>query len=390
MTNPCDAVWHSVVALWSAAALASFQPAEAQSETRAGVFADYDISSELDIDLVLAGGDLQARRDTPVVDARYRFEAERVLQSGQRWGVRAALAANSGDGRRGFSQTLSLGPQINGQGLSGLATGFVRAPGLDAGSGRVELSGAELYLKTRWLEWQLGWGQTAASHANDPPLTAFRLSRADRSIVDLAGGGLAHTGLSLSAPAPRLAVESRRILGISASASYTPDPQRCGVDICRPAETLDVISPDLSDVLAIAVSFDRRSPASGVRLQARAAFERAQLESALSQYDDPWIFSAHIAREHAGTTLSVSHLRSNDGFSVGHYEAWAATVSFEQGDWLYSAEIAHGDSEVFEIQGTSASIGGSRWIGDNTLFSLGLMSHEVGGVAGLIETGLRF
>ncbi len=390
MIKPCDAVWLYVAAIWSAAALAFFQTSESSAQSVTDFVSGFETNSQLDLDIILAGGDLQSGQDTPVVDARFRFEAEQVRSNGQRFGLRFALAANSGDGRRGFSQIFADGPEQSGQALTGLATGWVAAPQLDPGSGRIEARTAELFLKTSWLEWQLGVGDTAAAGFSESSLTALRLTRADGPVADLSGGGLSHTRLSLSASAPRISIQTRRIVGLSLAASYTPETQRCGVDICRPGATTEVASPDPENLLALAVSFDRRVPSTGVRWRAHAGVEWASVTSPLAQYTDPWIATAGLAREVDGVTLSTSYLASNDGFADGMYTALGFAASIERGDWLYSAELAHGDSEIFTVSGTSGTVGASRWMSDNALFSFGLVSHSAGGFAGVVEGGLRF
>ncbi len=391
MNNPCDAVWLYVAAIWSAAALASIQTAEVQAQSsNDGALSAFDISTELDLDLALAGGDLKSVGDDAVIDVRFRFEAETFRDNGQRWGFSTGIAANTGDGRRGFSQIFPTGPQSQGRAMSGLATGWVGGADLDPGNGRIELSVAELFLKTRWLEWSAGLGQTAAAEARQQSPLAMRLTRADGAISDLIGGGLSHTGLSLSAPAPRIHLETRRIIGIVAAASYAPEAVRCGVEVCRPGETLAILSPDIHTLISLAANFDRRQRSNGVRWRAGLSLERAQVEAAAVAYEDPWIFSADASRERDGVTLSMSYLITNDGFADNQYEAIGFSSSIERGDWLYSIEIAHGDNEIFEQSGGSYAVGASRWFGSHALLSFGVLAHESGGVGALVETGLRF
>jgi hypothetical protein len=390
MIKPCDAVWLCVAAIWSAASPASFQTAHAQTVPHAGLGSVFEITTEFDLDAVAAAGDLQADKTNPVLDGRFRFDAERVMQDGRRWGLRFAAGANSGDGRRGFARPVTTGPTVQGQALTGLATGFTAASNLDPGSGRAAVTAAELYLTGHWVEWRAGLGPTAARAFNPSPISAFRLTRSDRALVDLAGGGLTHTGLSLSAPALRVSAETRRIVGFALAASFTPTAERCGVDQCRPADTLTVASPDIENLASIAASFDRRAPQSGVRWSADVALEYGRKDSSIGGFSDPWVLTAGASRDANGLTLGLSVLHTNDGLDGSTYTAWSALAGFERGDWLYSLEAGHGRSGAFDMDGASLSAGASRWVSDNALISLGFITHSAGGAAAVVETGLRF
>lgn len=390
MIKPCDAVWLCVAAIWSAASPATFQTAQAQSGPDGGLLSGFDLTTEVDLDALIAAGDLEALEDNPVLDARFRLDAERVLGDGRRWGIRAAAALNTGDGRRGFAQTLDAGPVIQGKALSGLATGFVAASGLDAGSGRAAATAAEFYLIGRWIEWRAGLGATAAQDFNPAPASALRLARADRPLADLAGGGLSHTGLSLSAPAVRIAGETRRIAGFSFAASFAPEAERCGVDQCRPAKAADLASPDVSELASVAVSFDRRSPQSAVRWSATIGFEHGQVDHTGLGFEDPWIITASARRERDGVTIGLAALHTNDGFDQDTYTAISGLAAVERGAWYYSLEIAHGESGAFDVDGFSLAAGISRWMTDNALISLGFVTHDAGGTGAMLETGLRF
>jgi hypothetical protein len=390
MIKPCDAVWLCVAAIWSAASPVSFHTAHAQTVPESGSLSAFKVTTEFDLDAVVAAGDLRADHTNPVLDGRIRFDAERVMQDGRRWGFRFAAGANSGDGRRGFSQPANAGPMQQGQALTGLATGFTAASHLDNGSGRAAVTAAELYLKGQWVEWRAGLGPTAARAFNPAPISALRLTRADRALADLAGGGLTHTGLSLSAPTLRVSAETRRIVGFALAASFTPAAERCGVDQCRPADTLAVASPDIDTLASIAFSFDRRAPQSGVRWSGDIALEYGRQDSSIGGFSDPWILTAGASREANGVTLGLSVLHTNDGLDGSAYTAWSALAALERGDWLYSLEAGHGRSGAFERDGGSLSAGVSRWVSDNALVSFGFITHSAGGSAAVMETGLRF
>ena len=388
MMKPCDAAWLCVAATWSAAT-----PAPAAAHSHSGFSTSgpvFETQAELDVDVLLAVGNLEARTDTPVLDARMRYSAEAVRDNGQRWGVRGGLALNSGDGRRGFAQTFAYGPVTSGQAVTGLATGFVAAPDLDVGSARVDLGQAEFYYISQYFEWSAGIGGTAARTYDARYATALRLARADGALADPAGGGLAHSRLSLSAPAPRISVKSRRIIGLSAAVSYTPEGSRCGMDQCRPGATAAVLSPDVETIIAAALSFDRRAPSSGVRWGASVGVERGDVSTPVSTFEDPWIVSAALQRERDGVTVGLNALTTNDGLDGESYTAWSGFYALEQGDWLYSAELAWAESSAFDVHGLSIAFGASRLVGDKSLVSLGFLAHENGGQGVMAEFGLRF
>ena len=390
MIKPCDAAWLCVAATWSAATPAAAALSRAPDPAAPNVSAVLETQIEADIDVMFAAGDLQARSDPPTIDARFRLESDAVRRNGQRWGLRAGAALITGDGRRGFAQLPEEGPTRQGRALAGLATGFVAAPDLDAGSGRVALTEAELYITGRYIEWRAGVGRTAARSSDIRPGAALRLARADGALSDPVGGGLAHTALSLSAPAPRLAAQSRRLLSFSAAASFTPEGARCGIDQCRPADTAAVASPDIKDIVSIALDFDRRSRTSGVRWRVHWGIERGDINSPITRFSDPWVVTAEFAREAGGVTLAVRALSSNDGIEDEAYTAWSGLAAWERGDWLYSVELAQGDSSAFGVKGASLTFGASRLIGQKGLISFGYMAHERGGDGAVAEIGLRF
>ncbi len=361
---------------------------------RGGFLSGFEIDQEFDADLLWAAGDVHAPRDAPYADLRYRLEAEAVGAQGLRWGARLTLAAVSPDGGRGVGGPVVCAADCPDQGL---VTGLYAAPGFDAGQPRAGFHRAELFVRHPYVEVRAGVTDTAAGLERPARLRAFRLAGADGALADPSGRGLSNTGLSLTQPAPGISVQSRRLAGLRAALSYTPDADACGLDHCRPGPP----EGQIGEVWSAGLSFDRRVRSSGVRWAAYAGAEAGALEGPVAaglQLDAPWTAGLALVREADAVTLSARWLASNDGLSGGRYEAAAITAALEAGDWLYSLEAGLGTSDAFNVSATSLVAGASRFVGRNALVGLGVqMTHHdyAGGpplneAALLVETGLRF
>ncbi|MEQ8432712.1 MAG: hypothetical protein RIA71_00600 [Oceanicaulis sp.] len=364
-----------------------------------GVFSAFELDQEFDADLLWAAGDVEAPRDAPYADLRYRLEAEAVGAQGLRWGARLTLGAVSADGGRGVGGPASCAAACPAQGL---VTGLYAAPGFDAAQARAGLHRAELFVRHPFVEVRAGVIETAAGLERPARVRAFRLAGADGALADPSGRGLSDTGLSLTQPAPGVSVQSRRLAGLRAALSYTPDAGSCGLDHCRPGAA----AGEIGEIWSAGFSFDRRVRSSGVRWAAYAGAEAGALEGRAGaagaggapQAESPWTAGVALVREADSVTLSARWLVSNDGLSGGGYEAVSVTAALEAGDWLYSFEAGLGTSDAFSVSATSVVAGASRFIGRNALVGAGvqLTQHsstagpETTGAALLVETGLRF
>ena len=362
------------------------------SAPRAGLLSGFEIVQQLDADLLWSAGDSDALRNSPYADLRYRLEAEAVGAEGLRWGARLTLGAVSADGGRGVGGPVPCGRPCPDQGL---VTGLFAAPGFDGAQARAGLHRAEIFVRHPYGQVRAGLTDTAAGLERPARVRAFRLAGADGPLADPSGRGLADTGLSLTQPAPGVSLQSRRLAGVRAAVSYTPDADACGLDQCRPAAT----AGGIGEIWSAAVSFDRRSPSSSVRWGAYAGAESGALDGpAGPQFEAPWTASLAVVREEGGVTLAARWLASNDGLSSGRYEAVSITAALEAGDWLYAIEAGHGASDAFAVSAASFVIGVSRFVGRNALLGAGvqLTHHDQAGgpgqdeVALLLETGLRF
>ena len=367
-----------VLTIWSAAAPA-FSQDDAASQDGLGRLGPFELKTEFDIDVAAALGDPQGVRAGPHWDLRLRTEAEAITEAGVRWGLAGAIAARSRDGRRGLQRR---GAVQGGQ--PGLVTGL-GGPGLEPES-VAGLTRAEVFLKTTLLEVHAGHGHTAAQRERLRPTAALRLTGADGALFDPLGRGIVDTGLSLSAPAPHITVRSRRIVGLAAALSVTPEGDACGVDRCLAADYGDV-----DDIVSAAVNFDRRMRGSGVRWSAAAGVEsgRAVAGPLSVALDDPWLVRMQAARARDGVTVALSAVQLRDGAPAQDYTAWSGHVAVETGDWLLDAALGRAHSDAAARDGWTAQLGASRFVGRRGLAGLALQM-QAGDAALVVETGLRF
>lgn len=366
-------------------------------QAQAQSLSDTEFEFEADVDVLLALGELHAAREPVYVDLRLKGRSETLLESGWRFGVEASVSAQSGDGRRGHARSVSWGPDIQGQAVVGALSGLHGSTTLDPADARVSFERAELYLQTQWQTWRLGLGQTAARLEGVSPLTALRLAKLDGPGIDPSGLNLGRTNLSFASGAPTLSVQSRRIIGFRASASYSTENTPC-FEGCSPAGRA-LPGPRLEQIWSVAGSFDRRLPSSGVRWQAGLGIEQAQADFQPSFWggEDPWLVSAYIAREHEGLSVSLSGLIGREGVLDQAYHSVSATVSYELEDWLVSVEALSAQADLVESDSQSVQLGASRFVGQSGLAGFALRySREDGrfedreGFLFLLETGLRF
>jgi hypothetical protein len=340
----------------------------------------FEFSHEIDADILAVLGESEGVRDGLHTDFRLRTHAEAISQAGLRWGGAFALAARTRDGRRGL-QSNSGSPF----GPAGLVTGLGGAGGKT--SSVVALERAELFVRGAVFEVYAGVGPSAVRRERLRLPSALRLTSADGALVDPLGQGLVSTALTLSAPSPQLTVKTRRLAGFSVAASYAPSGDVCGPDRC-----LDVRYGEVDQIVSAVVSFDRRSPSSRARWSALAGFEAGQsVAGPLSaQLEDPWVVTAQLAREAQGVTLSVEAVHAQEGPAGTEYSAGSGSISVEAGDWLYSAELGRGFSDLAGDARWTAQLGASRFVGARGVAAAALQVHDGGGTGLLLETGLRF
>lgn len=339
----------------------------------------FDISNEIDLDALTVITGASNGADGLHVDFRLRTEAEMVTQTGRRWGLSLEAVGRTHDGRR------ALQPDAAPAGPGGLVTGL-------GGSGRngrasAGVSRADIFVRGSVLELYAGVGETAARTAQSAPARALRLAAADGPLIDAIGGGLVDTRLTVSAPAPRILVQSRRLVGFGLSASYTPEGDACGADRC-----LDARFGQTTKIFSGAVNFDRRDPVTRTRWTAVAGFEAGQAERGplSGPLEDPWLASVQILRDADGVTFGVRALHARDGLVETEYSAVSGRVAIERGDWLFDAELGRAHSDAVNRDGWTAQVAGSRLVGSRGVIGAGVQLHDRNGAALVVETGLRF
>ncbi|WP_430431053.1 porin [Oceanicaulis sp.] len=351
---------------------------------------------EADLDLVVGVGESAVRKDSPYADLTLRGSSETLTDQGWRYGAELEARLTSGDGHRGLARPGLTGPRVSGRPVAGLLTGLSGEAGLDDASARVIADQAQVYLQTAWVKLRAGLGETAAELEASDSLHVFRLIRAQGGKFDLSGLNIADTGLTLADAAPTVSVQSRRIVGLRFAASFAPDSDPCA-QACHPAGP-EVLRADLGAIWSVAASFDRRAPSTGVRWNASLGFETAQAEGPVAaMFDDPWLMRGALVRQAGDLTLSLSGLTGSDGYQDAEYDSLGFGLAYEQGDWLYGAELGYGQSDLVGAETVSVLLGVSRLVGANGLLGLGVMSvrESAGGtdrdsVQVLVETGLRF
>ncbi|MCH8488874.1 MAG: porin [Oceanicaulis sp.] len=382
----------------SAAVLCALAPPAAVAADLPG---GLQAKAEADIDLVLAP-DPAAAQSGPYGAVALRWSADAVRASGLRWGLDVAGEALTGDGRRGLARALPdcpAGPRApDGRARAGLVSGLSGPTGGAPASGQAGLSQASLWVQTGFVRLRAGIAEGAAGQERPDLPGALRTLRADGGLIDPTGLALADTGLSLAGPAPGLSIQSRRLIGLRATASYTPGAGWRSVGRARAAGP-DLAQIDVRDVWALAASFDRRSPQSGVRWRAYAGAETARAagpDAALMR--DPWVVSARIARSSGDVSLGLAWLKTNDGLPGADYEAVSASAALERGDWLFSAEASAARAGLARRDGRTLQRAASRLVGDHAVIGLAAsLGQETG--AGMqdrrrarlaLEAGLRF
>ncbi|MBI1265216.1 MAG: hypothetical protein GC187_10840 [Alphaproteobacteria bacterium] len=360
-----------------------------------------EAEAEADIDLVLAPAS-GAARPGPYGALAFRWTADAVRPSGLRWGVDLAGEALAGDGRRGLARPLAdcaACPQAAGGGaLAGLVTGLSGPAGGAPAAGEAGLSHAAMWIQTGWVRAAAGIipGAAQAERAGLPG--ALRTLSADGGLMDPTGLALVDTSLDIAGPAPGLSLQSRRLIGLRASVSYTPAAGWRSVGQARPAGP-GVIRAEARGIWALGVSFDRRSPQSGVRWRASLGGEAARAagpQAALMR--DPWTMSARVARSAGDVSVGMAWLKTNDGLPDAAYEAVSAQASLERGDWLFSLEAGSARAGLARRDGRTFQLAASRLVGAHGVIGLSLSAADQTspGMQGrrrvrvALETGLRF
>lgn len=373
---------------------------------------DIDISGAMDAVAATASGD--AARASPFARGEINLGLEHIREDGLRLGLSLGLVAGADSGRRGLSQGVGECPPalaecnaLGGLAPVGLYSGLFAAADPDPAGARLALETAHVYVRAPYWEARLGYGPGAAALESEALPGALRLMRADGPLADPSGRNLASTLNTLSAHAPKLVVRSRRLAGFRLSGSYTPDGDVCGVSVCRVSPDPGVFaSASPSRIVEAGVSFDYRFPVSGIRWRAYITGAQGEADGPFAdEFDDPWVYSAGVQAARGSFAFGAAALVSNDGFAGARYRAEAASISYERGDWLFSAEVSQGQSTLVHARSQSILAAASRYFDPGIILGFGV-SHTDGhvatpGMAGraranrsgtqaFVELGLRF
>jgi hypothetical protein len=294
----------------------------------------------------------------------------------QQHGGRRALGALAGNCPAGAADCAALG----GVAARGLTGGFY-TDGLaeDIGS-RSGLETGYVYARSGLGEVRIGYGPGAAALDGEAAESAFRLSRADGALVDPTGLAGARTLNAASGFAPKLFVRSAAfgqtstIGTLRAAASWTPDAEGCGVDVClyEPGAG-GPLAPQLGAVYELAAEYEISRGLNVFTVNLGAA--RGDV-STLAGADDLEANNASLGWRREAWAGRLAWLRSNNGVIDGDYEAWSATLSYEAGDWLTAIELARFSDDFAHVDGTGLQLGSSRLLGESWILGGGLRYDE--------------
>lgn len=365
-------------------------------------------------DLLLSSQSADAARAGPYGDIHLDFTAEHMREDGIRLGLTLGAVARADSGRRGLSRQFGSCPPaladcaaISGLPVSGVFTGLHAVTAIQAAGPRAGLEIARLYVRAPLFEAELGYGPGAAQQEAIALPGALRLARADGALVDPSGRSIVSTANMLSGHAPKLTVRSRRIIGLRLAGSFTPQADMCGINVCRPEHMPGVLAAaEVSRVAEGAVSFDHRFAATGIRWKAFLTAARGEAGGPLAgEFRDPWAMSGGVQMETGPWATGLSALVSNDGLAGVRYRAQAASISYERGDWLFSAELGEAQSTLVHGRSRSALLAASHYFEPGIILGFGLSHTQAGfavvpagsrvrdqrsGTQFFIETGLRF
>ncbi|MEE2565357.1 porin [Hyphobacterium marinum] len=389
-------------AIYSGAVIAMLAatPAHSQSDnstTNSARLGAFELESDFDAGLVAAAGDSFGRFSGLFADLDARIQAEAITDAGVRWGAVVRLRAQADHGRNGFDgqagSCLATGPgsDCHGFGARSLATG--RYNSVETGSPDRIQAAAEAaygYVRFGWGEIRAGRTQGAAALDQPLPPSAFRLVNAGGGPIDPTGleAGLARN--SLSGFSTRVLVRSERVLGLRAALSYTGQSEGCGVDYCVHETTDGTVTPPvgapvpvrlqgntLNSVIEAGVSFDHTFRDAG-RVELGAGLLLAEPDRAAPGSDDvrSWSVSGRWTFEDWSAGFSHLDVRQTAGQA---YQATAAAISLDRGDWRFAAEGALSSDDFLHEESRLVQIGASRLVGDHALIGAGVRTIDTDG-----------
>jgi hypothetical protein len=338
-----------------------------QTETSGAAFADVEFRFAADASLVFTAGEYGGGA---LADLDTRFEWEGISDNGTRWGLELGGQVQRDSARRGFGNRAgaALVPQRS------LATTRYNGGWPERQAIRVAASRANLFLKTSWGDWRAGLTPGAAATESVTMPTSSATVRLDGGPLSPHYGAAIRTLNAASGLGPSLIYSSPRIVGIRASASFTPETSFCGLDFCRQAGPVpQLASPVLENVVEAGLSFDHTFRESG-RVELGVNLAIADPQSVVFTQDYT-AYSVQGRWSRDGLNLGLSWLSADNAVSGGNYDAVMAAVRYDRGDWSVGAEWAQAEDDFLGEQQTATQITISRLTGDAFTVTFGL--HEV-------------
>ena len=338
------------------------------------VFGPFEIQTRLDAGLVVAVGDAPDL----LADLDAGFVAEAINDDGLRWGASFGLHVQRDVAREGFANR--AGPQgpvnPNAPQLRSLATGRYLNAASQTMRGGVAVEEASVFLRNGWGVLRLGITPGAAMA--EPPLlpTAAFLVRADGGLLDPTGLAATRTDNVISGYSPKIVLSSTRILGVRASASFTPDAQMCGVDICihDRDSARNIASAHLSDVIELALSFDHTFSQFG-QVEAGLSWASGQPDNPLYTQDYEAL-GARVRWTRGPVSIGLSTLSADGTGPGGDYVATALAARYDYEDWSFGLETAWSEDSFLQLDSQTSQAVISRLFGDYYSVAVGVARTE--------------
>jgi hypothetical protein len=366
MTQKTSAILFSALSAALAAAPAhSFQNSDHLSDLGSTV----EFRLRADAALIVTGGDNGSHI---LADFETRFEWEGISENGWRWGAELGLHAQSDIRREGFANT--AGPAL-GPPRRSLATGRYRGGQAATRRDAFAIERLNVFLKTGWGDWRAGLTPGAARVESINLPTGSAYIRLDGGPLGLGDQIVTRTENAGSGFGPSIIYSTPRIVGLRASASFTPQARYCAVDIClNDAMPGSIGSASLENVFEAGLSFDHTFPQSGQIEAAMNVVTGAPLSVEFSE--DYTALGAQFRWSRDGLSLGVSGLTANNGVSGGAYQALAVAARYDVGDWSFGGELAWAEDDYLQESGNSAQLTLSRFVGDQFSVTFGLHNAD--------------
>ena len=324
--------------------------------------------------LIFAPGmqsDIPGGAEEALYDIAIGGSAERILQSGLRFGARVTLRGQKDHPvRPGHTGEL---PAVDFARPAGAFSGLAAGPADGETGPRGSLETAFVYVEGGYGELSLGRDIGVAARFHEGDVGVMRSARAINPYLDPSGLSTVRTRHDLTGPAAKLSYVSPRLVGIRAGASFTPEADVRGLDR-DPVGTSAVAAPTLENAIELGLNAVRRFRSNGLRVRAGLSWSTADVTAPKgfdSLYDDSvGTLAGGIELEWESMRLGFNALSSDDGLRDGDYSAWSAGVAQEFGDWEASLTYGRSSSDSLDGDGGAFALALGRSLGDHIDVSL--------------------